>query len=55
MRVSGESAVLWRDPGLGELLLQFTVADDGVALVANEADMTIDELLEIAEGIEAAK
>jgi len=55
VRVSGESAIVWRDPQLGELLLQFNVAGDGVALVANEADMTIDELLEIAEGVEAAK
>jgi hypothetical protein len=50
--VQGQPAVLWRDAGLGELLLQFVVAGDGVALVANEADLSIDELLKIADGIE---
>ena len=49
--VNGTQAVLLRDPELGELLLQWTVGGDGVALVANEADVTIDQLLEIARAV----
>ena len=50
--VNGAPAVLLRDPSFGELLLQWTVGGDGVALVANEADLTIDQLLEIARAVE---
>ncbi len=50
--VNGTPGVLLRDPSLGELLLQWTVGGDGVALVANEADLTIDQLLGIARAVE---
>jgi hypothetical protein len=53
--VNGDPAVLLRDSGLGELLLQWVIAGDGVALVANQADLTVQQLLEIAEGVEPAK
>jgi len=39
---------------VGELLLQWMVGPDGVALVGNEADMTLDQLLAIAAAVTPA-
>ncbi len=52
--IDGVPAVLMREEGFGEWLLQWMVGADGVALVANEADLTLDQLLEIARAIEPA-
>jgi hypothetical protein len=49
--IGGRGAVLLRDPALGELLLQWMVGKDGIALVGNEADMTLDQLLAIAAAV----
>jgi hypothetical protein len=54
IRINGSAAVLLHDPGLGEWLLQWVVAGDGVALVGNEADLTLDQMLEIARAVEPA-
>ena len=51
VRINDSPVVLLREPASGELLLQWMVGRDGVAFVANEADMTLEELLEIAEAI----
>jgi hypothetical protein len=52
--VNDAPAVLLHDPDLGEWLLQWVVAGDGVALVGNEADLTLDQFLDIARAIEPA-
>jgi len=39
---------------MGELLLQWMIGPDGVALVGNEADMTLDQLLAIATAVKPA-
>ena len=51
VRVGGAQGELLREPASGELLLQWMVGRDGVALVGNEADMTLDQLLAIAAAI----
>jgi hypothetical protein len=51
VQFGGSKGVLLRDAASGELLLQWMVGSDGVALVANEADMTLDQLLAIAAAV----
>jgi hypothetical protein len=48
VQIGGSPGVLLREPASGELLLQWMVGSNGVALVGNEADMTLDQLLGIA-------
>ncbi len=52
--IGGSPGVLLRDPASGELLLQWMVGSNGVALVGNEADITLDQLLAIARAVRAA-
>lgn len=54
VEIGSSSGVLLRDPGSGELLLQWMVGSNGVALVGNEADMTLDQLLAIAAAVKPA-
>ncbi len=54
VQIGGSPGVLLREPESGELLLQWMVGPDGVALVGNEADMTLDQLLAIATAIKPA-
>ena len=42
VQIGGSPGVLLREPASGELLLQWMVGSNGVALVGNEADMTLD-------------
>jgi hypothetical protein len=48
VQIGGSPGVLLREPASGELLLQWMVGSNGVALVGNEADMTLLQLLAIA-------
>jgi hypothetical protein len=54
VQIGGSRGVLLRDPASGELLLQWMVGPDGVALVGNEADMTLDQLRAIAASVKPA-
>ncbi len=54
VQIGGSPGVLLREPASGELLLQWMVGPDGVALVGNEADMTVDQLLAIATAMKPA-
>ena len=54
VQVGASPGVLLREPETGEMLLQWMVGSDGVALVGNEADMTLDQLLAIARGVKPA-
>ena len=54
VQFGGSQGVLLRDPASGELLLQWMVGSNGVALVGNEADMTLDQLLAIAATVKPA-
>ena len=49
--IGSSPGVLLREPASGELLLQWMVGSNGVALVGNEADMTLDQLLAIARAM----
>jgi hypothetical protein len=51
VEVNGNPARLFRHPPTGELLLVWRLDDDGLALVANEADFPIDQLIELAESV----
>lgn len=52
VRVNGAKALLIRTPETGELILQWEVAGVGLAIVANEADFSIEELVRLAESAE---
>lgn len=54
VQVGAGQGVLLREPATGEMLLQWMVGPDGVALVGNEADMTLDQLLAIARSVKPA-
>lgn len=54
VQIGSSPGVLLREPASGELLLQWMVGRDGVALVGNEADMTVDQLLAIATAMKPA-
>jgi hypothetical protein len=49
--VNGTEARLFREPESGELVLVWMSDGDGLALVANEADFPVDQLVELAEGV----
>jgi hypothetical protein len=51
VKIGASQGVLLREPANGEMLLQWMVGADGVALVGNEADMTLGELLGIARAV----
>jgi hypothetical protein len=50
--VGGELAVLYRQRDVGELVLVWSSGGDGFALVANDADFTAEQLIDLAESIE---
>ncbi len=54
VQIGGSPGVLLREPASGELLLQWMAGANGVALVGNEADMTLDQLLAIARAVRPA-
>ena len=54
VRVSGTPEILWRDGASGELLLSWTLDGKSLGLVGNTADMTADQLVNIAEGVTVA-
>jgi hypothetical protein len=54
VQIGASQGVLLREPETGEMLLQWMVGPDGVALVGNEADMTLDQLLAIARSAKPA-
>lgn len=47
--VNGQSATLYRWAADGELVLVWSLGSDGLALVANETDFTVDALIRLAE------
>ena len=47
--VGGHPGVLYRTPWYGELVLVWMLGDYGLAIVANDADFTPDELVALAE------
>jgi hypothetical protein len=53
VQIGDGRGVLLREPSSGELLLQWMVGSDGVALVGNEADVTLDRLLAIAAAVKS--
>ncbi len=50
--VNTRGAQLWRWAPTGELVLVWQLEGTGLALVANEADLSVDELVELAESAE---
>lgn len=52
VEVNSRAAQLWRDAPSGELVLVWTLERNGLALVANESDFTIEELVALAESAE---
>jgi hypothetical protein len=54
VEVGGEMAVLYRQRDVGELVLVWSTGGDGFALVANDADFTPEQLIDLAERIEHA-
>jgi hypothetical protein len=51
VEVNGGAATLYRAPDVGELVLVWTLGDDGLALVVNEADFPIDAAIALAETV----
>lgn len=49
VEVNGSAARLWTSPEDGELVLVWRLGTDGLALVANEQDFSLDELIALAE------
>jgi hypothetical protein len=49
--IRGQPTTIWADPASGELLVAWTVDGRSVALVANRADVTPEELIRIAESV----
>jgi hypothetical protein len=49
--VNGDAQTLWRDGTSGELLLSWTLEGKSLGLVGNNADMTADQLVNMAEGV----
>ncbi len=47
--VGDETGTLYRQREVGELVLVWFVGTDGVALVANERDLSVEELIRLAE------
>ena len=48
VEVAGTSAELWTWADTGEIVLNWRLGGHGLALVANEADFSVDELIELA-------
>lgn len=48
--VNDQAATVWHVPSSGELLLAWTLGGKSLALVANTADMSAAQLVEIAQG-----
>jgi hypothetical protein len=51
VRVGGADATLYRQPDVGELVLVWTLGADGLALVVNEADFSVDDAIALAETV----
>ncbi len=49
--VNGEERPLWSDAASGELLLAWKLAERSLGLVGNSADMTADELVDVAQSV----
>jgi hypothetical protein len=49
--VCGEASNVWHDEATGELVIGWTDRDKTDVLVANTADLTIEELVESAESV----
>ena len=47
--VNGQRATLYRSPPDGELVLEWMLGTDGLALVANETDVSVEALIELAD------
>ena len=47
--VNGADATLYRNAASGELVLVWSLGEDGLALVANEADFTPEALVSLAD------
>jgi hypothetical protein len=47
----GRPAVVWVDPGIGELLFAWEAGGRSYGLVGNSADMTVDDLVRYAESV----
>lgn len=52
--VNGGPARLFREPETGELVLTWRLGPDGLALVAHEQDLPLDELIRLAESARPA-
>jgi len=48
-KVNGTPATVWRSASSGELVVVWMLGPDGLALVGNKADFTIDQLIDLAE------
>ena len=53
VEVNGTPGVLYRHAPSGELVVVWTIGDDGFALVVNEADFPIEAAIELAESVVA--
>jgi hypothetical protein len=51
VEVAGQPATLYRNPAVGELVLTWSIGDDGFALVANVADLDPEALVTLAETV----
>jgi hypothetical protein len=54
VEVNGQAATLYRWPPNGELVLVWRLGNDELALVANEAEFSVDELIDLAESASRA-
>jgi hypothetical protein len=52
--VNGQAATVWHVPSTGELLLAWTLGGNSLALVANSADLSAAQLLDVAQGFAIA-
>jgi hypothetical protein len=51
VEVGGQPAILYRNPAVGELVLTWSLGDDGFALVANVVDLDPEGLIALAETV----
>lgn len=49
VEINGRAGQMWAWPETGELVLAWRVEGDGLALVANEADFNVEQLVALAE------
>jgi hypothetical protein len=52
--VNGQAATVWHVPSSGELLLAWTLGGKSLALVANSADLSAAQLVDVAQGFAIA-